>query len=164
MRSPLNCSAVRTQFGEHLRGQLSPAGALAFDQHLRGCAACREALALERRLRAGAGPQISAPVDLADAVLAQPRRRPVRADQIGALLRIAAADAAFRALVDPLLRLDLELHDAGRPLWNRVTGPLTSVQGCLQAEGLKLCQYLALTLLHAGRQVRLALAGSTDSP
>jgi len=101
MKSPLNCSAVRAQFGEHLRGQLSPAEALAFDRHLRGCPACRQALALERRLRAGAGPRIGAPPGFAAALLAQPRHRPMRADRIRVLLRTAAADAAFRILVDP---------------------------------------------------------------
>lgn len=158
-----NCSTVRTQLADHLRGQLPPSEALALEQHLRHCPACREALLLEQRLRANAGLRIAAPTDFAAAVLAQTARRPSPAGRMVAMLRGLAADTAFRAFVDPLLRLDLHLRDAGTPLWQRVTSPLTSLQLQLQAEGLKLCEYLALTLLHAGRQVRLALAGSIDS-
>lgn len=162
MSLSFNCSTVRAQFGAHLRGQLPPAEALTLAQHLRRCPACRETLALEQRLKAGAGPRIAAPTGFTAAVLAQPHPRPGRPIQIGAILKTAAAGTAFRAFVDPLLRLDLELHDAGTSLRELVAGPLTALQPQLRAEGLKLCRYLAFPFIYAGSQVCAALSGPTD--
>lgn len=159
MNLPLNCSAIRAQLAEHLQAHLPPSEALVLDQHLRRCPACREVLALERRLRAGAVPRIAAPADFAAAVLAQPQRRPAPSGRVQALLETTAADTAFRAFVDPLLQLEMHLRDACAPLM----GPLTTLQLQLQAEGLKLCQYLEFPLKQAGRQVCAALAGPTDA-
>ena len=163
MKLPLSCSTARAQFGEHLRGLLAPAEALPFEQHVSVCPSCREALVLERRLRAGAGQRIFAPTGFAAALLAQPHPRPARPTRTWALLQDLADETVFRALVDPLLRLDLHLRDAGTPLWQRVSGPLADAQVQLEAEGLKLCQYLAFPFIHAGRQVCTALSGPTDA-
>jgi hypothetical protein len=161
MSPPLRCSAARARFGEYLQGQLPPAGSAALDQHLRGCPACRQVLALEQRLRTSARPRIAVPADFAAAVLARPR--PVRASRVSALLRTAAADAAFRALVDPLLWLDLHLRDAGAALRQQVTAPLAGAQEHLRSAGLNLYQYVAFPLRRAGGLLGAALAGPTGS-
>lgn len=163
MTLPLSCSTVRTHFDEHLQAQLPPSEALALEQHLRRCPSCRKMLALEQRLRAGAGPHILAPKGFAAALLAQPHHRPGHSIQVWALLQDTVGEIAFRAFVDPLLRLDQHLRDAGTPLWQRVTGPLTALQCQLRDENQKLCRYLAFPFIHAGSQLGAALSGPTDA-
>lgn len=161
MMAPHHCAPFRDQFGPHLQGQLPPAQALSLARHLHSCPACRQTLALARQLRALPTPD--APADLAAGVVAQLHAKRARPGWLWSALGSAVSDTAFRALVDPLLRLDLELRDAGAPLRRVVAGAGAELRQRLHREGTNLAQCLALPLLRAGRQVQTALAGSTDT-